>query len=112
MLDDDDDDVECVEEYRLTPREMAEKEVRQYRSMAKMNMASNPLIFWQENQFLLPTLARIAEKFAVAQATSVASERVFSTAGDIVTAERACLDHTSVDSLIFLKKNLDGPPIG
>ena len=35
------------------------------------------------------------------------SERVFSTAGDIVTAERAKIDLEMVDSIIFLKKNVD-----
>jgi hypothetical protein len=40
-------------------------------------------------------------------ATSVASERIFSTAGDLVTAQRSCLSGDQVDRLIFLKKNLD-----
>ena len=35
------------------------------------------------------------------------SERVFSTAGDIVTAERAKIDPEMVDSMIFLTKNVD-----
>ncbi|KAG7278419.1 hypothetical protein CRUP_026970 [Coryphaenoides rupestris] len=34
------------------------------------------------------------------------SERVFSTAGDIVTAKRSTLSPDNVDILIFLKKNL------
>ena len=38
--------------------------------------------------------------------TSVPSERVFSTAGDVVTAQRATLKSKHVDMLIFLKKNL------
>ena len=39
-------------------------------------------------------------------ATSVSSERVFSTAGDIVTAQRANLKPKQIDELIFLKKNM------
>ena len=34
------------------------------------------------------------------------SERVFSTAGDIVTAQRSALNAENVDKLIFLKKKL------
>ena len=33
------------------------------------------------------------------------SERVFATAGDLVSAHRACLDPRNVDMLIFLKTN-------
>ena len=39
-------------------------------------------------------------------ATSVASERVFSTAGDVVTAQHACLSGNQVDMLVFLKQNI------
>ena len=39
-------------------------------------------------------------------ATSVASERVFSSAGDIVSAQRSCLHSDHVDKLLFLKKNM------
>ncbi len=38
--------------------------------------------------------------------TSVPSERVFSTAGDILSAQRACLKAKHVDMIIFLKKNM------
>ena len=38
--------------------------------------------------------------------TSVPSERVFSTAGDILTAQRASLSPKHLDTLLFLKKNL------
>ena len=34
------------------------------------------------------------------------SERVFSTAGDIVIAQRSALNAENVDKLMFLKKNL------
>ena len=54
----------------------------------------------------LPVWAHIAKKYLVTQATSVASERVFSTAGDIVCAQRSFLKSENVDMLLFLKKNL------
>ncbi len=40
------------------------------------------------------------------QGTSVPSERVFSMAGDIVTASRSRLLAENVDKLIFLQKNM------
>ncbi|KAH3837169.1 hypothetical protein DPMN_110549 [Dreissena polymorpha] len=40
------------------------------------------------------------------QGTSVPSERIFFTAGDHVSAHRACLDPDSVDMLFFVKTNI------
>ena len=65
----------------------------------------NPLLWWMQNQFRFPLLSRMAKLYLAIPATSVPSERVFSTAGDIVTASRACLKPGHVDKLIFLKKN-------
>lgn len=55
-------------------------------------------------QLKCPLLAVLAKKILCIPATSVASERFFSTAGDIVTSQRACLKPSHVDKLIFLKK--------
>ncbi len=107
--DDEEEEPTVVMEYKLTPKEIADREIRMYRQMPKLSMDSDPLAFWEKNQLILPTLARMFQKYAVVQATSVASERVFNTVGDIVTIERSCLHPDSVDSLIFKKKNLDGP---
>jgi len=46
------------------------------------------------------------EIFLCIPGTSVPAERVFSTAGDIVNAQRSVLRPDHVDQLIFLKKNL------
>ena len=45
------------------------------------------------------------------QSTSVASERVFSTSGVILSAERSCLDEDALDAMIFLKKNATGTSV-
>ena len=66
----------------------------------------DPLAFWRENEHKYPNIAKLAKKYLCVQATSVASERVFSTAGDVVHAERSRLDQEQVDALIFLKKNI------
>ena len=39
--------------------------------------------------------------------TSVSSERVFSTAGDIITAQRSALLLEHIDQILFLNKNLE-----
>ena len=61
------------------------------------------------NQDKFPNLFVFATKYLVIKAISVASERVFSTSGDIVSAERSCIDPDSLDAMVFLKKNSNSP---
>ncbi|XP_062566541.1 E3 SUMO-protein ligase ZBED1-like [Saccostrea cucullata] len=89
-----------------TPDEKARQEVEKYRHMPSVAVSSNPLVWWKENAKNFPVLSVIAKQYLCIPATSVPSERVFSTAGDIVTAQRASLKPKHVDMLIFLKKNL------
>ncbi|KAK0134264.1 Zinc finger BED domain-containing protein 4 [Merluccius polli] len=54
----------------------------------------------------------LAKNYLSIPATSVSSEHVFSTAGDIVPAQRSLLHPDHVDQLIFLKKNLKKKHLG
>ena len=102
LLYEDDDDLTITDSYQRSKAEMAEDEIKKYREFPKHN---NALAFWNYHKHTLPNLEKLATKYLVAQATSVAAERVFSTSGDILSAERACLDANSLDAMIFLKKN-------
>jgi len=53
-----------------------------------------------------PYVAMLAKRYLAVSATSVPSERVFSTAGDIVSASRSALSASNVDKFIFLEKNM------
>ena len=50
-------------------------------------------------------MARLAKQYLSIQATEVASERIFSTAGGVLTKLRSQLDPGTVDAIIFLHKN-------
>ena len=89
--------------------EEAEDEVRRYRSRRPAGLQENPLAWWKENKKEYPLLARLARRYLCVPGTSVASERVFSTAGDIITAKRSCLTPGHVNELLFLQKNLSIP---
>ena len=52
------------------------------------NGNDNPLICWKNEQRHLPTLAELATCFLCISATEAASERAFSSAGDVIREER------------------------
>uniref|UniRef100_A0A3B3CYD9 BED-type domain-containing protein n=1 Tax=Oryzias melastigma TaxID=30732 RepID=A0A3B3CYD9_ORYME len=67
--------------------------------------APPPCSFGMQMRASSPFMSKLVKIYLCTQASSVASERIFSTAGDIVTSTRSCLDPEHVDQLIFLKKN-------
>lgn len=87
----------------------AEDEIKRYRARRPAGLQDNPLIWWRENEKEYPLLARMAKRYLCVPGTSVTSERVFSTAGDIITAKRSCLTPGHVNELLFLQKNLSIP---
>lgn len=86
--------------------DVVKDEIQLYKMAKVISVDSNPLKWWKDNEHQYPHLSKLAKRYLAVQATSVASERVFSTAGDIVTAQRAALSPENVDILIFLKKNM------
>lgn len=86
-------------------RDRAKEEIAKYRGRDCLALNGNVLQWWKE-QVDLPLLSKLARSYLSIPATSVPSERVFSTAGDIVSAQRSLLLPEHVDQLIFLNKNL------
>lgn len=84
--------------------EVSRDEVLKYRSMVPLPLTECALDWWNSHETELPILANLARSYLCIPATSVASERVFSTAGDIVSSQRSSLQPDCVDQLIFLKK--------
>jgi hypothetical protein len=73
---------------------------------ALLHIDGNPFQWWKLHQHKFPCVSKHAKRYLCVPGTSVASERVFSTAGDIVSATRSCLSPENVDMLIFLQKNM------
>lgn len=82
-----------------------EMEILSYRNGIPIPLNSSPLEWWKVNAYAYPILAPLAKAYLCIPATSVPSERVFSTAGDIVSAQRSLITPEHVDMLVFLKKN-------
>uniref|UniRef100_A0A8B9H2A4 BED-type domain-containing protein n=1 Tax=Astyanax mexicanus TaxID=7994 RepID=A0A8B9H2A4_ASTMX len=87
--------------------DVAAAEIKRFREETPLPLTENPLSWWKEHEHEYPQLSRVAKSFLCIPGTSVSAERVFSTAGDIVTAQRSVLKAEHVDQLVFLHKNLD-----
>ncbi|XP_035811793.1 zinc finger BED domain-containing protein 4-like [Amphiprion ocellaris] len=84
----------------------ARVEVQTYFSEPTILRSDNPLLYWKVNQPRLPSLAVTAAEFLCALSTSVESERLFSTASNIIDEKRSRLTAEKAEMLIFLKKHL------
>ncbi|XP_076660811.1 E3 SUMO-protein ligase ZBED1-like [Halictus rubicundus] len=65
----------------------------------------DPFEWWKSHEQKMPIIAQLAKKYLCIPATSVASERVFSAAGNIVTPSRNCLANENVTTNTFLHQN-------
>ena len=88
------------------PDDMAEEELLRYLQEEPLELTAVPTLWWKENCSRYKYLAQLARKYLCIPATSVPSERLFSTAGNIVSAKRSCLDADNVAMLCFLHDNL------
>ncbi|XP_052399237.1 E3 SUMO-protein ligase ZBED1-like [Carassius gibelio] len=89
-----------------TQEDEAKEQMTRYKEADLLEVKEDPLVWWKEHQYQYPLLSQLAKRYLCIPGTSVSSERVFSTAGDIITAQRSALLPEHVDQLIFLNKNL------
>ncbi|XP_028654663.2 E3 SUMO-protein ligase ZBED1-like [Erpetoichthys calabaricus] len=90
----------------------AEEEMKKYLETPSLSLSEDPLNWWRSQDTVFALLAKLAQCYLCIPGTSVAAERVFSTAGDIVTAQRSMLTPEHVDQLLFLQKNMYIPADG
>lgn len=80
-------------------------EIFLYLSLPLADISSNPLLWWKVNATVLPALSRIAGDYLSIPASSVPSERMFSSAGRLLNKLRCSLSSARVDQILFLNKN-------
>lgn len=80
-------------------------ELTVYLQQKQIKLKDDPLKWWSVNKVNLPILAQIARKYLSIPATSVPSERLFSDAGNHISARRTRLSPELVDKMLFLKRN-------
>ena len=82
-----------------------DKQWREYIQAPIASLEENSLDWWKIHEKRFPDIAKIAKYFLAIPASSASSERVFSTAGNIVTNKRTCLKPNHVNMLVFLSQN-------
>ena len=65
-----------------------------------------PYVWWAANQQRLPRLAEVGRKMLSVPVTSVASERLFSKAGDLITKKHNLLAPSTADRVVLLMENM------
>ena len=77
-------------------------EITKYRAESTIDIGENPLIWWKKKESKYPRLSVLARKYLSVQASSTASERVFSLMGNILTKKRLRLTSENFRKIIFL----------
>ena len=82
-----------------------QQECEMYLAEAPLSLKADPLDWWRANAFRYPILSKLAAQIFCVPATSCPSERVFSTAGNVITEDRASLSPEHANMIVFLYEN-------
>ena len=98
---------EILEEAGASPTEFnPELDIDKYLSEPLIAFhRSNCYTWWTENSTRFPALAKLAQRYLSAPATSVPSERLFSGAGEVYYDQRNRLAPERAEMLLFIKNN-------
>ena len=80
-------------------------ELQHYLKTPVIPRSNDPLQWWKSNAHYFRTLIPTAQRYLGTVATSVPAERIFSKAGELVSAQRSRRKSKHVDMYIFLNKN-------
>lgn len=89
----------------MVTEQLIEKEIDSYFQLPKVSFEQDPITWWSLNRSMFPYLSILVRQVLCCQATSVASERVFSRAGHIISDQRASLTEEHCSQLIFISMN-------
>ena len=84
---------------------IAPDEVGEYLKLYEIPLSSDPLVWWNEKKNQFPILSNLAQKYLAVSATSTASERLFSDAGNLLTNKRTRMKPKLFQKIMFLKRN-------
>ena len=90
----------------VSAAEAAEAELQRYELEDPLSLDSkNPLLWWKEREVNYKFLSILAKRFLCITSTSVPSERLFSSAGNLLSERRSRLSPENVEKLLFPYEN-------
>jgi hypothetical protein len=89
----------------VTTGNNADPEYVTYENEKEISRNENPLEWWAMNKRKYPSLSQLAYKYLCILATSVPSERMFSTSEHLTSDRRSRLTPENANILLFLNKN-------
>ena len=90
----------------VSAAEAAETELQRYELEDPLSLdTKKPLLWWKEREINYKYLSILAKRFLCITSTSVPSERLFSSAGNLLSEKRSRLSPENVEKLFFLYEN-------
>jgi hypothetical protein len=89
----------------LFTKENNQDELMRYKKEQQIKEEEDPLEWWRKNKRSYKVLARLARQYLAIPATSAPSERLFSSAGNVISKLRSSLDPETASMLIVLHEN-------
>ena len=77
-----------------------------YLEESVIEIDEDPFLWWRMNQARFPHISKVALNKLFIPTTSVASERIFSKIGYIISDRRARLKPENAEKLVFLAHNI------
>ena len=99
----DSDNTQCIHHDAMQAE--GTMELDHYLAEPLIPRTSDMITWWQQNKGRFPLLASVARTYLGPPDSSVPSERLFSTAGGVITEHRARLLPANAEKLIFMKYN-------
>lgn len=82
-----------------------EAELAAFKLMPVIPMSESPIEWWKLNFSRFPRIGMLSKRLLTIPGSSVPSERVFSAAGELISAKRNRLNPENVNMLLFLHEN-------
>ncbi|XP_056443189.1 zinc finger BED domain-containing protein 4-like [Gadus chalcogrammus] len=92
----------------MTPEQTLRNEITLYLSMPSIDEAADPLQWWNYNQRQLPLLANVVKRFFCIPATSVPSERAFSTSREDAGSMQVPVFRAAASMISTLNRDVEG----